>query len=128
MLVRDGKALVSLRGREPEKDRYDVPGGFLMPGEHPVDGLKREVREELGVEIDVGVEDCISMATHHYGDEGDFVLALGFVARIGAGEIRASDDVAEVRWVTRDELEDVDFAWPHDRELVRKALQREETS
>lgn len=127
MLVRDGRALVSVRGREPEKGKLDVPGGFLLPGEHPVEGLKREVKEELGVEIDVGVEDCLSMATHHYGDEGDWVLALGFVARMKTDEIRVSDDVAEVRWVSSDELDDLDFAWPHDRELVRKALQREET-
>ena len=99
-----------------------------MPGEHPVDGLKREVKEELGVEIDVGVEDCISMATHHYGDEGDFVLALGFVARLVTNDISPSDDVAEVRWVRDDELDGLDFAWPHDRDLVRKALLREETT
>ncbi len=98
-----------------------------MPGEHPVEGLKREVKEELGVEIEVDVEDCISMATHRYGDEGDFVLALGFVARMITDEIRIGDDVAEVRWVTSEELDELDFAWPHDRELVRKVLQREET-
>ena len=126
VLVRDGKALVSVRGKDPEKGKLDVPGGFLLPGEHPIDGLKREIKEELGVEIDVEVEDCLSMATHHYGDEGDWVLALGFGARLVTNEIEASDDVAEVRWVAREELDDLDFAWPHDRELVKRALDREE--
>ena len=125
-LVREGKALVSVRGREPEKGKLDVPGGFLLPGEHPVDGLKREVKEELGVEIEVGLDDCISMATHTYGDEGDFVLSLGFAARLVTDDVKPSDDVADVRWVTADELDDLDFAWPHDRELIRKALEREE--
>ena len=126
-LVRDGKALVSRRGRDPEKGRLDIPGGFLLAGEEPLAGLKREIQEELGVEVDVQVGDCISMTPHKYGDEGDYVLALGFVARLVSGEPGASDDVDEVLWVSLDELEELDFAWPHDRELVRTALEREET-
>ena len=124
--MRDGAALVSVRAREPEKGRLDVPGGFLLPGEDPITGLKREVREELGVEIDVDVEDCISMVPHRYGEEGDFVLALGFRARLLGGRVVPNDDVEEVRWVGADELDDLDFAWPHDRDLIRKALEREE--
>ncbi|MFP5351305.1 MAG: NUDIX hydrolase [Actinomycetota bacterium] len=124
VIVRDGKALVTQRGVEPEKGRFDIPGGFLAAGEEPISGLKRELREELGVEVDASVEDCLSMVPHPYGPEGDYVLALGFVARLVSGEPRAADDVADFLWVDEDELEALDFAWPHDRELVRKALRR----
>ena len=126
-IVVDGKALVTVRGREPEKGRLDVPGGFLLPGEDPILGLRREVKEELGVDIDVDVSDCLSMVPHRYGREGDFVLALGFKARLVGGEVAPADDVEAVQWVQAGELDDLDFAWPHDRELVRKALEREET-
>ncbi len=112
------------RAREPEKGRIDVPGGFLHEGEHPVDGLKREIKEELGVEIAVDEEDCLTMATHRYGADGDFVLALGFRAELLRGKPSASDDVADIKWVTEDELEKLDFAWPHDKELVRRALEK----
>lgn len=125
-IVRDGKALVTRRAIEPEKGRYDVPGGFLSVGEEPIAGLKRELREELGVEIEASVEDCVSMVPHTYGDEGDYVLAIGFRARLVSGEPKAADDVADFRWVDLDDLDDLDFAWPHDRELVRKALKRAE--
>lgn len=121
-IVKDGRALATVRARDPEKGRLDVPGGFLGPGEHPLDALKREVREELGIEIDARVEDLVSMVPHTYGDEGDVVLALGFKARWVAGEPTPADDVAEIRWLTQDELQTADFAWPHDRELLRKAL------
>jgi hypothetical protein len=50
------------------------------------------------------------------------VLAIGFRARIVQGEPQPSDDVAEIRWVSADELDELDFAWEHDRELVRAAL------
>jgi 8-oxo-dGTP diphosphatase len=123
-LIRDRRALVTVRAGEPEKGRIDVPGGFLAPEEDAVEGLRREVREELGVEIEVAEDDCISLATHRYGDDGISVLAIGFVGRIVHGEPQPADDVADARWVTADELDELDFAWPHDRELVRRALER----
>ena len=108
-IVKNGKALVTVRAREPEQGRLDVPGGFLEVGEHPADGLVREAREELGVEIEV-VRDPILLAPHTYGAEGDYVLAIGFRVRITAGEVRPTDDVAEVKWVSVEELDSLDFA------------------
>jgi ADP-ribose pyrophosphatase YjhB (NUDIX family) len=125
-IVKGDKALVTVRARDPEKGRVDVPGGFLHAGEHPIDGLKREVKEELGVEVACEVEDCLSLATHRYGEDGDYVLALGFRVRLVSGEPEATDDVAAMKWVTKDELDGIDFAWEHDRELVRKALEKGE--
>lgn len=125
-IVRDGRALVTVRAREPEKGRIDVPGGFLEAGEGVIEGLKREVREELGIDVEVDVDDCLSMVPHRYGPEGDWVLALGFRARAVTGDPVPNDDVAEIKWVTRDDLDGLDFAWPHDRELVAKALAAED--
>ena len=124
MIVSDGKALITKRGMEPEKGRYDVPGGFLRAGEEVLDGLRREIKEELGVEIDVTFGDFVQAVPHEYGPEGDYTLALGFFARIVSGEPEAADDVAELRWVSVDELDDIPFAWEHDRALVRRALEQ----
>lgn len=121
-IVSDGRALVTVRGREPEKGRLDVPGGFLVAGEDPLSGLRREVKEELGVEIDVTESDFVQAIPHRYGSEGDFVLSLGFRARMVSGEPRAADDVEEIMWVSYPELDELDFAWPHDRRLLEKAL------
>jgi ADP-ribose pyrophosphatase YjhB (NUDIX family) len=125
-LVEGDRALVTVRAREPFKGRFDVPGGFLHVGEHPIDGLKRELKEELGVEIDVTEEDFLAATPHPYGGaDGDWVLSLGYRGRVVAGEPTPADDVAAIEWVTADELDSLDFAWPHDRELVRKALSHE---
>jgi ADP-ribose pyrophosphatase YjhB (NUDIX family) len=90
-----------------------------------VDGLVREAREELRVEIEVFGKPIL-MATHTYGADGAYVLAIGFRARIVSGEVRPTDDVAEVRWVSAEELDSLDFAWEHDREMVRAALEERE--
>ena len=122
VIVRDGKALITKRARDPEKGRFDIPGGFLDPHEDPVSGLIREVDEELSMTITVAISDLVQAVPHRYGDDGDWTLALGFIARDPVGEPKPADDVAEVRWVTAEELDAIDFAWDHDRELVRKAL------
>jgi ADP-ribose pyrophosphatase YjhB (NUDIX family) len=122
VIVRDGRALVAVRAGEPWKGQIDVPGGFLAVGENPTDGLRREVREELGVEIDVTDADYVQTVAHRYEDDGEWLISMGFKARLVAGEPNPSDDVAAVRWVGPEELDDLDFAWPHDLRLVRKVL------
>ncbi len=124
VIVADRKALLTVRALEPEKGKLDLPGGFLEPGEHPVDGLIREGREELGVELEVDPTPIL-LAPHTYGPEGVWVLALGFRARIVGGEPHPADDVAGVRWVSSEEVDGADFAWEHDREMVRKTLRDE---
>lgn len=121
-IVHEGRALVTQRARDPEKGKFDVPGGFLRHGEEPIEGLRREVREELGVEIETDIEQCVSMVPHEYGEEGDIVLALGFKAKLVSGDPTPADDVAAFKWVTTGDLDGLDFAWPHDRELIRRAL------
>lgn len=110
VIVRDGKALITKRARDPEKGRYDIPGGFLDPDEDPITGLLREVDEELGMNIEVTYDDLIQATPHRYGNDGDWTLAIGFIARTSSGEPVPADDVAEVRWVSLDDLDGLDFA------------------
>lgn len=122
VIVRDGKALITKRARDPEKGRYDIPGGFLDPDEDPLAGVAREVSEELGMTVEVTYDDLVQAVPHRYGEDGDWVLAIGFVATRASGDPVPADDVADVLWVAPDEVDGVDFAWEHDRELVKKAL------
>lgn len=122
-IVRGDQVLVTERARDPEKGKLDVPGGFLGPDEEPLAGLLREVKEELGIEVDVNFDDCLQMVPHRYGEEGDVVLSIGFKARWVGGEPQPADDVAAIRWLSDDELDEADFAWAHDRTLLRRALE-----
>ena len=120
-IVEGDRALVTVRAREPHRGKVDVPGGFLEVGEHPVEGLVREAREELGVDLDVDPMPVL-LAPHTYGPEGNWVLAIGFRARIVGGTPKPADDVAEIRWIGAEDVDGVDFAWEHDRGFVRAAL------
>jgi 8-oxo-dGTP diphosphatase len=96
----DGRVLLARRAHEPFRDFWDVVGGFLMEGEDPVDGARREVREETGVELDIGR--FLGAWTGDYG--GRATVNFFWLGRMQEGELRAADDVAELRWFKRDEL------------------------
>jgi len=73
-----------------------VIGGFLQYGEDPEEGLRREVREELGVDCTVG--DFVAAEVDTYGPEGIALLNLYFRVTLSSGDCIAQDDVTELRW------------------------------
>lgn len=53
VIVGNGKVLLIRRANKPFKNYWDFPGGFLECNEHPKDGLKRELAEELKIRVKV---------------------------------------------------------------------------
>jgi 8-oxo-dGTP diphosphatase len=112
VLDEDGRILLARRAYEPDAGKWDVPGGFLEEGEDPVEGLRRELREEAAIEIDVG--DFVGVFVDTYDDlpNPSHVLNLVWEARIAEGEPTPDDDVSELRWFPKDALpKDVDLAF-----------------
>ena len=100
LVERDGRVLLGRRGLDPSAGLWDIPGGFLDEGEDPLDALRRELREETGLEIEP--LELLGMWTQDYA--GRSVLCLTWLARPTGGEERAGDDLVELRWFAPDEL------------------------
>ena len=64
---RDGKVLLIRRRFDPNKGRWAPPGGLLEVGEDPQEAARREVREELGLEVEV--EGLLQVANEVIRDE-----------------------------------------------------------
>jgi 8-oxo-dGTP pyrophosphatase MutT (NUDIX family) len=90
--VTDDHGLV-LALRRPEDGRWEPPGGMLELGETIPDGLRREVREETGLEV----ESVRLGAVYQNTSTGTIVLT--FRCRVLGGRLEAS----EFRWMTADE-------------------------
>ena len=108
-----GRLMLVRRAIEPRKGKWDTPGGFLEEGESPLDGLRRELREETGLEIEPG--QFFGAFSELYGDgpEAQFALSLHWTASILGGTPTAADDISEIRWFAADELpseEEIGFA------------------
>lgn len=107
-LILDGSLLIAQRDRPPElAGLWELPGGKVAPGESESAALARELREELGVDVDV-----------HGRIGADIELTetmtlKAYLVRRTGGPVEARDHRA-IRWVTADELPEI--AWvPADR-------------
>lgn len=104
ILEREGRVLLARRGREPRLGFWDLPGGFLHETERAVDGLRREFREETG--LDVEAVQLLRIDIEPYA--GRHVFSVTWLVR-GDGDPVADDDVAELRWFAADELPELAF-------------------
>ena len=102
--LEDDRVLLARRAIEPYRGFWALPGGFVEEDEHPLDTLRREVAEEIGVEVTPRA--FIGSWLDKYAAKGDprSTLNLYWAARVVAGEPRVSDEVSEVLWFALDEL------------------------
>jgi 8-oxo-dGTP diphosphatase len=96
LLVRGGQVLLVRRAVEPMKGAWDVPGGFMRRGEHPADAVRREFREELGVEI--RRVEFLDVFLDVYGKGGQPTLNLYYIVEGDASTVHPADDVSEAAW------------------------------
>ncbi len=95
-LIKNDLVLLTKRGIEPYKGKYDIPGGFLENGELPETGIRREITEELGVEIKIF--DLLGFYINEYGSKHIKTLDIFFVGKITTGTPIVHDDVAKIEW------------------------------
>ncbi|MCL5263892.1 MAG: NUDIX hydrolase [Chloroflexi bacterium] len=107
IVLKDGQVLLIRRGVEPAYGKWSVPGGLVELGEGLRDAAAREVKEETGLDVDVGpvvdivervIRDADGRIQYHY-------IIVDFVARWLAGEAHADSDALEARWVAPEDID-----------------------
>lgn len=99
----EGKVLLARRASAPFAGRWDLPGGFVGEGEHPEDAVRRELREETGLEVEPNA--LIGIWMDHYSEDGSGPSTLNvYYAATARGGGEAADDVSELLWASPDDL------------------------
>ncbi|MCF6178645.1 MAG: (deoxy)nucleoside triphosphate pyrophosphohydrolase [Geopsychrobacter sp.] len=115
VIIQKGQVLITRRpAHKPQGGLWEFPGGKLDPGESPTEALRREILEELALEIKV--EDIVDALYHQY-DWGS-VLVLAYHCQIQRG-VPQNIEVTEHRWVPLEKLHMFNFL-PADKPLVAK--------
>jgi ADP-ribose pyrophosphatase YjhB (NUDIX family) len=104
----DGRYLVLQRAKEPFLGAWDLPGGFVEPGETPADAIRRELLEETGLEVEI--ERIVGAYTGQYGEDGKWTVDVGFACRLAGGELRLDAEKSDAAWLPVDELPELAFA------------------
>lgn len=115
IIQHEGRIYAARRSAGPFEGGWEFPGGKLEEGESAEQALKREVREELGVELStIWYLDSVE---HDYPD---FHLHMDcFVCELAPGSVLVDEEHLEGRWLAREDLLTVDWL-PADRNLVAR--------
>jgi len=106
VVIANGRTLLIRRGGPPLEGRWSIPGGMLEVGETLLEGVRRELAEETGLEVQVGELIEVFERINRDGDgkaRYHFVIA-DYLCELVGGDARAGSDVTDVAWAAPEEL------------------------
>ena len=113
----DGEILLAKRREDLSNGgMWEFPGGKLHVDESPETGLIREIREELGVDIEVNFP--FHIVSQRDGER--VILLMSYWCKLISGQFHLLDHT-EIRWVQPEQMPALQFS-PADVDIVRKLL------
>jgi ADP-ribose pyrophosphatase YjhB (NUDIX family) len=109
-VVLDGdRVLLIRRGHEPMQGQWSIPGGVLEVGETLLEGVRREVLEETGLEVEpiALVEVLDRIARDSDGRVQYHYVLVDYLCRVTGGGLCCATDATEARWASREELDGI---------------------
>lgn len=103
-IIYEGRALLIQRGKPPNQGLWSLPGGRVEWGETLREAVAREVREETGLEVELGpIVEVIDALGEGDPTPAFHFIIIDFLARPVGGVLAAGDDAGDARWTTPDE-------------------------
>jgi 8-oxo-dGTP diphosphatase len=121
VIVKDGKVLL-LREAATYKDgtqvgRYHMPGGRIEAGENFEEALRREIKEETGLTVDIVQPVYVGEWRPVIREVAHQIIGVFFICRPTSEEISLSDEHDDYKWVTKEDFSNYDVMDPEDKVL-----------
>lgn len=133
-IITDGEKVLVLKNTVDEWakgiSKWELPGGLLEMEEDLEEGLKREIREETGLEIKIGKPTIVwshNYEDFEFKDEKKMnvrIISIAFVCQKIGGEIKLSEEHREFLWADNGQLKTLDFAANTDLAINKYLLNR----
>jgi len=110
-IIKNGKFLFVRRHHKSkyEAGKWGFVGGGVEFGENPLDTLKREVKEEVGLEIyDTNLFNIYSNVFER-DDEIKHVILILFVCRANSKKVKCGSDISEYKWLKLEDAKKLDL-------------------
>jgi len=119
IIIRDGKLLFTRRKVAPYLGMLDLAGGYVEPQESPQAGMKRELREELGVDGTIMAQlGVFGPDAYEFGGMTVYNSTAFFQVNIGNQTPIAADDAESLEWHDLGTLDLTTVAFPGQRECL----------
>lgn len=105
VVMKDDKFLIIKRNSSEDvySGEWDIPGGKVMFGEDPLGALKREVKEECGLEIEPIKP--IDVWTFFKNNKQTQVIGITFLSKLISGNIKLGDEHTNYKWIEFSEID-----------------------
>jgi ADP-ribose pyrophosphatase YjhB (NUDIX family) len=119
--------LLVKRNRNPHINTWQIPGGFFMNGERMETAMVREIKEEIGIELQEKDLEFVGAESDRYLYNKINSYVSGFFTRAKLPEnqaIKAADDAEEFRFFKLDEIPFADIGFPSNQRILKLYLQK----
>jgi ADP-ribose pyrophosphatase YjhB (NUDIX family) len=106
LIIENDRILLIERGREPLKGYWSLPGGAVETGERLEAALRREVREETGLEVAVlHLIEVFERIMHNADGRPEYhYILMDYICGPTGGTLRAADDASRAEWFSENEI------------------------
>ena len=118
VLIRDNKCFIAKLSNR--LNGWDLPGGRIDIGENKEEGMRREVKEELGID-DFKIISTLDYDAWH--TSGGYAVCGTTTLISSDGEPILSDEHSEFKWISEGEIDDYDYLWPSMNGAIKKGFE-----
>lgn len=124
LLLYQGRLILGVRAKQPQKGMLDLPGGFIEYDETVEEALRREVKEEFNLDITHLAYLTSAPNNYCYADIVYKTTDLYFVCAVDdISSLKAGDDVADYEWVDPAGFDPEKLAFPSGRIAFQRLLE-----